>query len=61
MKHRLYIDSNGKVNHQRPFIRRPFPLMNRAVQKARMRIMQQEDERIFRALDSIFQIEGEDE
>lgn len=61
MKHPLYINSNGKLKCHRPFIRRPYPVMDRAVEKARQRIMQQEDERIFQALDSIFQISGNNE
>lgn len=56
MKIPYYLNSNGKVVRAM-FQRRPFPVIDKAIQQARWQIMAQEDEAIFKILDdSLFEI-----
>jgi len=53
----VLVDSNNEIGPIGRWKRKPLAAMNRAVQKARMEIMAQEDEAIFKAMDSIFSIQ----
>ena len=58
-KWELIINSRGKIQKSRQ--RRRFEVIDRAVQKARQEIMEQEDADIFRRLDDIFERSGNNE
>jgi hypothetical protein len=58
-KWELIINSRGKIQKSRS--RRRFEVIDRAVQKARQEIMEQEDADIFRRLDDLFEISGNNE
>ena len=57
MKSRFLINSRGKAGKVDRRKRR-FHVIDRAVRKARREIMEQEDARIFQALDDVFEIKS---